>query len=331
MLAGGAAKPRLATPPAERKKAALAAPLRAALAAADQGPVVSQGDVTHAVDKVRERRHLTGIGTKICALSDGVWSLAEEQAGRRAAGGRRAPRSGGRLPEDEGTAMLEIIHDLAPRAALGFATADGGPAQFADNIRALRFDAHCDVIVDDVLYFDEGPFQDGPDRPGGQRRHRRRRAVLQLGRQRGQHARRDRRATTRATTQLGPRRRAHGRHRARLRSGARRPGVRAAVGPDELVGGRHPVVGGPAGRLGERLRPLRLRRGRAARRASRRTSRTATTIRSRSSRPRSSRSPACAWRWSSSPAPTATSSSPGSRGRFHDSAGVLAAVGRRQA
>jgi hypothetical protein len=63
MLAGGAAKPRLAAPPAERTKVALAAPLRAALAAAppaDQGTVVSEGDVTHAVDKVRARRHLTG-------------------------------------------------------------------------------------------------------------------------------------------------------------------------------------------------------------------------------------------------------------------------------
>ena len=162
MLAGGAAKPRLATPPAERKKAALAAPLRAALAAADQGPVVSQGDVTHAVDKVRERRHLTGIGTKICALSDGVWSLAAEQQAGELPAVDVLPDQGGVFPEDEGTARLEIIHDLAPRAALGFATADGGPAQFADNIRALRSDAHCDVIVDDVLYFAEGPFQDGP-------------------------------------------------------------------------------------------------------------------------------------------------------------------------
>ena len=58
--------------------------------------------------------------------------------------------------------MLEIIHDLAPRAELGFATAFTSDASFADNIRALRFDAGCDVIVDDVLYFNETPFQDGP-------------------------------------------------------------------------------------------------------------------------------------------------------------------------
>ena len=63
---------------------------------------------------------------------------------------------------DEGTAMLEILHDLAPGAELGFATAFTSDAAFADNIRALRFDAGCDVIVDDILYYNESPFQDGP-------------------------------------------------------------------------------------------------------------------------------------------------------------------------
>ena len=57
--------------------------------------------------------------------------------------------------------MLEIIHDIAPNAELGFATAFDSDASFADNIRALRFEAGCDIIVDDVLYFNESPFQDG--------------------------------------------------------------------------------------------------------------------------------------------------------------------------
>jgi len=56
--------------------------------------------------------------------------------------------------------MLEILHDLAPGAELYFATAFGGVARFADNIRRLRA-AGCDIIVDDVLYFVETPFQDG--------------------------------------------------------------------------------------------------------------------------------------------------------------------------
>ena len=62
---------------------------------------------------------------------------------------------------DEGTAMLEIVHDLAPGAALYFATGDGGVSSFATNIRNLRA-AGCDIIVDDVYYFNESPFQDAP-------------------------------------------------------------------------------------------------------------------------------------------------------------------------
>ena len=58
--------------------------------------------------------------------------------------------------------MLEIIHDLAPGAALGFATANSVDAQMATNIQTLRNASHlCDIIVDDVTYFLEPPFQEG--------------------------------------------------------------------------------------------------------------------------------------------------------------------------
>ncbi|MGH8203411.1 MAG: pre-peptidase C-terminal domain-containing protein, partial [Steroidobacteraceae bacterium] len=70
---------------------------------------------------------------------------------------------------DEGRAMLQIVHDLAPKARLGYATAFGGELNFADNIRSLAgfgprsvpgFEA--DVIVDDIIYLAEPFFQDGP-------------------------------------------------------------------------------------------------------------------------------------------------------------------------
>jgi uncharacterized repeat protein (TIGR01451 family) len=64
---------------------------------------------------------------------------------------------------DEGRAMAQIVHDIAPAAQLYYATAvsDGGVMGFAENIRALR-DAGVDIIVDDVRYFDEGFFQEDP-------------------------------------------------------------------------------------------------------------------------------------------------------------------------
>lgn len=62
---------------------------------------------------------------------------------------------------DEGRAMLQIVHDMAPEASLSFATAFTGEEEFADNIEELAA-AGADVIVDDVSYFEEPFFQDGP-------------------------------------------------------------------------------------------------------------------------------------------------------------------------
>ena len=142
-------------------KAQLAARRDAALQAISAlAPVVSEGDRTHAADTVRTRDKVTGIGTKLCALSDGVNSLAASQAAGELPAVDILPGQAG--SGNEGTAMLQILHDLAPRAELGFATAINSAASFADNIRALRFTAHCDVIVDDILYYNEPAFQDGP-------------------------------------------------------------------------------------------------------------------------------------------------------------------------
>jgi hypothetical protein len=62
---------------------------------------------------------------------------------------------------DEGRAMAQIVHDLAPGAAIDFASAFTGESAFAANIGALAGDG-ARVIVDDVAYFQEPFFQDGP-------------------------------------------------------------------------------------------------------------------------------------------------------------------------
>src|SRR5438552_2761679 len=122
------------------------------------GVATSEGDTTHKTFSARGTFNVDGTGIKIGVLSDGVTSLATSQAT-----GDLGPvtiLSGQAGSGDEGTAMLEIIHDLAPGAQLFFATAGGGITSFAQNIRNLRA-AGCDIILDDVGYFVESPFQDG--------------------------------------------------------------------------------------------------------------------------------------------------------------------------
>jgi len=60
---------------------------------------------------------------------------------------------------DEGRAMLQIVHDVAPGASLAFHTAVEGEADFASGITALAA-AGAKVIADDVGYFSEPFFQD---------------------------------------------------------------------------------------------------------------------------------------------------------------------------
>ena len=118
----------------------------------------SEGDVAHRADEARRVFGVDGSGIGIGVLSDGVDSLAERQAS-------------GDLPADvtvywagegdEGTAMLEIVHDLAPGAKLYFASVTGqGQGSFATSIEALCR-AGADVIVDDVYFMEEAAFQDG--------------------------------------------------------------------------------------------------------------------------------------------------------------------------
>ena len=67
---------------------------------------------------------------------------------------------------DEGRAMMQIVHDVAPGAGLAFYTAENSEADFASGIAQLAAPvasggAGAKVIVDDVGYFDEPFFQDG--------------------------------------------------------------------------------------------------------------------------------------------------------------------------
>ena len=145
------------------------------------GSVGSEADTAHAATAARRNTGTDGSGQKVCALSDSydtadaATSAADDVQsgdlpGQNNPEGRTTPvdvlqEYDGTDPDDpeptdEGRAMLQLIHDIAPEAALGFHTAFGGLGVFASGIRELA-DAGCTVIVDDVRYSTEPFYQDG--------------------------------------------------------------------------------------------------------------------------------------------------------------------------
>ncbi|MCA1480962.1 hypothetical protein I6F37_39210, partial [Bradyrhizobium sp. NBAIM08] len=94
------------------------------------GSILAEGDKTHGADRARAARKLSGVGITVGVLSDGVDSLTASMASGDLPADVRVLKPG---YGDEGTAMLEIVHDVAPRAKLAFATANNTPEEFAQH------------------------------------------------------------------------------------------------------------------------------------------------------------------------------------------------------
>lgn len=149
-----------------------------ATASCPSGAAVSAGDTQLYAAQARAAYGIDGTGVKVGILSDSFdqnTSAVTHASGDIASGdlpGASNP-CGYLTPvsviannstsgsTDEGRAMLQIVHDLAPGANLLFASAFNGMYSFADNIRSLRT-AGADIIADDVSYYDEPLFQEGP-------------------------------------------------------------------------------------------------------------------------------------------------------------------------
>ena len=141
------------------------------------GAVRSEGDAQLHADNARASFGVDGTGVTVGILSDSFGRepfAVTSPAGDVASGDLPGPGSpcGSTAPVgllddsesfggDEGRAMAQIVHDLAPGAAIDFATAFHGELDFAANIRALAA-AGASVIADDVAYPGEPFFQDGP-------------------------------------------------------------------------------------------------------------------------------------------------------------------------
>ncbi|MFN7954475.1 MAG: PKD domain-containing protein [bacterium] len=130
--------------------------------AARAGVAESEGGAILHSDELRALG-LDGAGVRIGVISDGVDSLALSQAsgdspevdivdGRAGSG-------------DEGTATLEVIHDLAPGATLGFCGGgqDNGitTVDFVTCAEKLVTEFGADAIVDDLGFPAEPYFEDG--------------------------------------------------------------------------------------------------------------------------------------------------------------------------
>lgn len=148
------------------------------------GAVVSEGLWQLRVDEAREALGLRGSGRTVGVLSDsynrdtGAATHAQEDVASGDLPGSANPCASQQLPvrvlaegpaegADEGRAMLQIVHDLAPEAQLAFASAFASEESFATNIERLARPvsaggAGAEVIVDDVAWPEEPFFQDGP-------------------------------------------------------------------------------------------------------------------------------------------------------------------------
>jgi hypothetical protein len=142
-----------------------------------KGSITTEADTRMKAAAARTQFDVDGSGVKVGLLSDSYniatsdrTTAAQDVASGDLPGpgnpcGRTTPvqvlAESGVAGDDEGRGMAQLVHDLAPGASLAFATGVGGQAVFADNIRALA-SAGAKVIVDDLTYFGEPMFQDGP-------------------------------------------------------------------------------------------------------------------------------------------------------------------------
>jgi hypothetical protein len=132
--------------------------------------VLSQGDAILRADLARATFGVTGAGIRVGVISDGILGLDEAKASGDLPPGTCGPQSGGVTTIDpsrcresvtagrEGTAMMEIVHDLAPGAELSFC----GASTSLEMVACIEFlAARADVIVDDRFFSGEPYFEDG--------------------------------------------------------------------------------------------------------------------------------------------------------------------------
>ncbi len=132
-----------------------------------QGSVLSKGDRAQKSDFVRQNFNVTGKGITVGIMSDSYNCLK----------GAKKDKQTKDLPEelviiedafecrgatDEGRALMQIVHDIAPDAKLIFFSSSNGLAKTANGILDLAFKHKADIIIDDFKSLSANFFQEDP-------------------------------------------------------------------------------------------------------------------------------------------------------------------------
>ena len=125
------------------------------------GSVTTEGDSIHRTANVRNTFSISGAGINVGVISDGVDHRSSSQAtGDLPEDGDGFTELSNTIGGDEGTAMLEIIHDMVPSSGLYFHDYGGNTVGFNSAIDAL-ISAGCKVICDDISWITEPFFEEG--------------------------------------------------------------------------------------------------------------------------------------------------------------------------
>jgi hypothetical protein len=152
--------------------------MRPSMAKTQVGLTTTQGDHSQRSDLARQRFHVDGRGVRVGVMSDSYncaegalvpgepfTTAPQDKASHDLPQDVRVLKDLSTTPSldcsDEGRGMMQLIHDVAPASSLAFYTAFESPEDFAAGIGALA-DAGSNVIVDDVIYFAEPMYLDGP-------------------------------------------------------------------------------------------------------------------------------------------------------------------------
>lgn len=139
---------------------------RPSSAVTEAGQTTSQGDTALRSNFVRAERGLDGSGVTVGVISDSCCCFGavsrDVESGDLPASGVAVVRDACPGFAGEGRAMMQVIHDVAPGAALAFHTGVGGQADLAAGIAKLAGEpVNAKVIVDDILVFESPIYQDG--------------------------------------------------------------------------------------------------------------------------------------------------------------------------